>query len=143
MGPEERMGAEFESLVRHCKARAAEISKSIEKGPPEIQLGKSSCTTMYRHSSLASEIIDNQLELAHLQAEVELYEMERQAAESRRQAEAKAAESRRQAEAKRRRKAETDAAERRRQLDAEGMERQNALARARDKLKLLKKQAEI
>ena len=80
--PEERVGAEFESLVRHCKFRAAELSKSIEKGPPEIQLEKSSRTTMPRHSSLASEIIDDQLELAHLQAEVEPHEMERQAAES-------------------------------------------------------------
>ena len=34
--PEERVGAEFESLVRHCKSGAAELSKSIEKGPPEI-----------------------------------------------------------------------------------------------------------
>ena len=80
--PEERVGAEFESLVRHCKARAAELSKSIEKGPPEIHLGKSSRTTMPRYSSLASEIIDDQLELAHLQAEAEPHEMERQAAES-------------------------------------------------------------
>ena len=82
LGPEERVGAEFESLVMHCKARVAELSKSIEKGPPEIQLGKSFHTTMSRHSSLASEIIDDQLELAHLQAEVELHEMEQQAAES-------------------------------------------------------------
>ena len=98
LGPEERVGAEFESLVRHCKAQAAELFKSMEKRPPEIQLGKSSRTTMSRYSSLASEIIDDQLELAHLQAEVELHEMERQA-------EARAAESRRQA------------AERHRQLD--------------------------
>ena len=70
--PEERVGAEFEFLVRHCKARAAELSKSTEKGPPEILLGKGSRTTMSRYSSLASEIIDDQLELAHLQAEVEL-----------------------------------------------------------------------
>ena len=119
LGLEERVGAEFESLVRHCKARAAELSKSTEKGPPEIQLGKSSSITLSRHSSLASEIIDDQLELAHLQAEVELHEMERQA--------------------------EADEAERRRQLEAEAdeAERQNALARARDKVKLFKKQAEI
>ena len=95
LGPKERVGAEFESLVRHCKARAAELSKSIEKEKPEIQLGKSSRTTMSRYSSQASEIIDDQLELAHLQAEVELHEMERQAAERQRQAEAKAAERRR------------------------------------------------
>ena len=82
LGPEERVGAEFESLVRHCKARVAELSKSIEKEPPQIQLGKSSRTTMSMYSSLASEIIDNQLELAYLQAEVELHEVERQAAES-------------------------------------------------------------
>ena len=80
LGPEERVGAEFQSLERHCKAWAAELSKSIEKGPPEIQLGKSSRTTMSRYSSLASEIIEDQLELAHLQAEEELHEMERQAA---------------------------------------------------------------
>ena len=64
------------------------------------------------YSFLPSEIIDDQLELAHLQAEVELHEMERQAAESRRQAEA-------------------DEAERRRQLKTEAdkeMERENALA---------------
>ena len=91
LGPEERVGAEFEFLVRHCKARAAELSKSIKKGPPETQLEKSSRTRISRYSSLASEIIDDQLELAHLQSEVELHEMERQA-------EAKAAESRRQAE---------------------------------------------
>ena len=144
------MGAEFESLVRHCKARAAELSKSIEKGPPGIQLGKTSRTTISRYSSLASEIIDDQLELAHLQAEVELHEMEQQAeakaAERRRQAEAETAERRRQAEAEtaeRRRQAEADAVERQRQLDAEEMERQNALARARDKVELFKKLAEI
>ena len=64
------------------------------------------------YSFLPSEIIDDQLELTHLQAEVELHEMERQAAESRRQAEA-------------------DEAERRRQLKTEAdkeMERENALA---------------
>ena len=128
LGPEERVGAEFESLVRHCKARAAELSKSIEKGPPEIQLGKSSCTTMSRYSSLASETIEDQLELAHLQAEVELNEMERQAAESRRQAEAKAAERRRQVEpkaAERRLQAEADEAERQRQAEADAAERQS------------------
>ena len=160
LGPKERVGAEFESLVKHCKARAAELSKSIEKGPLEIQLGKSSHNTMSRYSSLDSEIKDNQLELAHLQAEAELHEMERQAAESRRQAEAKVVQSRRQAEAdetkvaerrrqaeadeaKKRRQAEADAAERQRQLDAEEMKRQNALARTRDKVKLFKKHAEI
>ena len=171
LGPKERVGAEFESLVRHCKARAAELSKSIEKGTPEIQLGKSSPITMSRYSSLTLEIIDDQMELAHVLAEVELHEMERQAAKSRRQAEAKIAESRREAEVKaverrwqaeadedkaaerrrqadadeveRRRQGEADEAERQRQLDAEEMERQNALVRARDKVKLFKKQAEI
>ena len=126
LGPEERVGSEFESLVRHCKDRAAELFNSIEKGPPEIQLGKSSRTTMSRYGSLISEIIDDQLELAHLQAEVELHEMERQAAERRRQAEAKAAERQRQLES-----------------EADEAERQNALARAKDKAKLFKKQAEI
>ena len=43
----------------------------------------------------------------------------------------------------RRRQAKVDAAERQRQLDAEETERQNALARAWDKVKLFKKQAEI
>ena len=63
--------------------------------------------------------------------------MEQQAAESRRQAEAKAAE--------RRRQAEVDEAERRHQLEAEADEakRQTALAGARDKVKLFKKQVEI
>ena len=83
LGPEERVGAEFESLVRLCKAWAAELSKSTEKEPLEIQLGKSSRTTMSMYNSLASEIIDDQLELAYLQAEVELHEMERQAVERR------------------------------------------------------------
>ena len=86
---------------------------------------------MSRYSSPVSEIIDYQLELAHLQAEVELHEMEQQA-------EAKAAERRWQAEVD-----EAKAAERQRQLNAEKMERQNALARARDEVKLFKKQAEI
>ena len=149
LGPKERVGAEFESLMKHCKARAAELSKSIEKGPPEIQLGKSSRNTMSRYSSLDSEIKDNQLELAHFQAEAELHEMELQAAESRRQVEAKVVQSRRQAEAdetkvaERRRQAEADATERQRQLDAEEMKLQNALARTRDKVKLFKKHAEI
>ena len=115
MGPEERVGSEFESLVRHCKDRAAELFNSKEKGPPEIQLGKSSRTTISRYGSLISEIIDDQLELAHLQAEVEMHETERQAAERQRQLES----------------------------EADEAERQNALARARDKAKLFKKQAEI
>ena len=57
---------------------------------------------MFRNSYLASEINDDHLELAHLQAEVELNEMERQA-------------------------------------EADEKERQNALARARDKVKLFKR----
>ena len=53
LGPDERVGVEFESLMRHCKAWAAEVlAKSIKKGPPEIQLGKSSRTTMSWYSSL-------------------------------------------------------------------------------------------
>ena len=52
LGRKEREGTEFESLVWHCKTQAAELSTSIEKGPPEIQLGKSSRITMSRYSSL-------------------------------------------------------------------------------------------
>ena len=116
LGPKERVGAEFESLVRHCKVWAAELSKSIEKGPPKNHLEQSSRTIMSRYSSLASKIIDDQLELAHLQAEVELHEMEWQA-------EVKAAEKRWQAEVERRQQAEADEAERRRQAEADEAER--------------------
>ena len=79
-------GFEFESLVRQCKARGDEIfnSKGRTSKPPTIQLGKSSLSAATRRSklssSLISEIIDNELELAQLQADAEVEEMERQAA---------------------------------------------------------------
>ena len=82
----EGVGAGFKSLVRQCKARGDEIfkSKGRTSKPPTIQLGKSSRSAATRRSklssSLTSKIIDDELELAQLQADAEVEEMERQAA---------------------------------------------------------------
>ena len=82
----EGVGAGFESLVRQCKARGDEIfnSKGRTSKPSTIQLGKSSRSAATRRSklssSLISEIIDDKLELAQLQTDAEVEEMERQAA---------------------------------------------------------------
>ena len=80
------MGAGFESLVRQCKARRDEMFKSEGRTSkfPTIQLGKRFLLAANRCSklslSLTSKIIDNELELAQLQADAEVEEMERQAA---------------------------------------------------------------
>ena len=119
----EGVGAGFESLVRQCKARGDEIfkSKSRTSKPPTIQLGKSSRSAATRRSklssSLTSEIINDELELAQLQADAEVEEMERQAA--------------------------IDRAERQAAMARNEMERQAAIDRARDKAKVFKKQAQI
>ena len=82
----EGVGAGFESLVRQCKARGNEMfkSKGRTSKPPTIQLGKSSRSAGTRRSklssSLTSEIIDDELELAQLQADAEVEEIERKAA---------------------------------------------------------------
>ena len=82
----EGVGAGFESLVRQCKACGDEMFKSKGRTSkfPTIQLGKSSRSAATRRSklssSLTSEIIDNELELAQLQANAEVEEIERQAA---------------------------------------------------------------
>ena len=82
----EGVGAGFESLVRQCKARGDEMfkSKGRTSKPPTIQLGKSSrSAATWRSklsSSLTSEIIDDELKLAQLQADAEVEEMERQTA---------------------------------------------------------------
>ena len=82
----EGVGAGFESLVWQCKARGDEMfkSKGRTSKPPTMQLGKSSRSAATRRSklssSLTSEIIDDELELAQLQADAEVEEMERQAA---------------------------------------------------------------
>ena len=79
------VAAGFESLVRQCKARGDKIFKSKGRTSkhPTIQLGKSSRSAATRRSklssSLTSEIIDDELELAQLQADAEVEEMERQA----------------------------------------------------------------
>ena len=79
----------FESLVRQCKARGDEMfkSKGRTSKPPTIQLGKSSRSAATRRSklssSLTSEIISDELELAQLQADAEVKEKERQAARAR------------------------------------------------------------
>ena len=117
------VGAGFESLVRQCKVRGDEIFKS--KGrmskPPTIQLGKSSWSAATRRSKLSSsltfEIINDELELAQLQAVTEVEEMERQAA--------------------------IDRAERQAAMARDEMERQAAIDRARDKAKVFKKQSQI
>ena len=91
------VGAKFEFLVRQCKARGDEIfkSKGCMSKPPTIQLGKSSQSAATRRSKLSSsvtsEIIDDELELAQLQADAEVEEMERQAAMARDEMERQAA----------------------------------------------------
>ena len=82
----EGVGAGFESLVRQCKTRGDEMFKFKGRTSklPTIQVGKSSRSAATRcsklSSSLISEIIDDELELAQLQADAEVEEMERQAA---------------------------------------------------------------
>ena len=96
-------------------------SKGHTSKPPTIQLGKSSWSAATRcsklSSSLTSEIIDDELEQAQLQADTEVEEMERQAA--------------------------IDRAERQAAMARDEMERQAAIDRARDKAKVFKKQAQI
>ena len=68
----EGVGAGFESLVWQRKARGDEMfkSKGRTSKPPAIQLGKNSRSAATRRSklssSLTSEIIDDELELAQL-----------------------------------------------------------------------------
>ena len=130
----EGVGAGFKSLVRQCKARGDEIfkSKGRTSKPTTIQLGKSSRSSATRRSkltsSLISEIIDDELELAQLQADAEVDEMERQAAIDRAE---------RQADMAR------DEMERQAAMARDEMERQAAIDRARDKAKVFKKQAQI
>ena len=77
------VAAGFESLVRQCKARGDEMfkSKGRTSKPPTIQLGKSSRSVITRRSKLSlsftSEITNNELELAQLQADAKVEEMER------------------------------------------------------------------
>ena len=131
----EGVGAGFESLVRQCKARGDEIfnSKGRTSKPPTIQLGKSSRSAATRRSklslSLISEIIDDELELAQLQADAEVEEMERQAAIARDEMERQAAMAR-------------EEMERQAAMARDEMEKQAAIDRARDKAKVFKKQAQ-
>ena len=121
----EGVGAGFKSLVQQCKAGGDEMfkSKGCTSKLPTIQLGKSSRSAATRRSklssSLTSEIIDNKLELAQLQADAEEEEIERQAAVDRAEMERQAA------------------------MARDEMERQAAIDRARDKTKVFKKQAQI
>ena len=77
----EGVGAGFESLVRQCRGDDIFKSKGRTSKPLTIQLGKSSRSAATRRSklgsSLISEIIDDELELAQLQADAEVEEMER------------------------------------------------------------------
>ena len=76
---EGRIASEFESLVGHCKDRAKNLVDSRESDftPTNIQLGKSSRSGGSRRSriSRASEIIQEELELAQLDAEFEAAEI--------------------------------------------------------------------
>ena len=95
-GLRDRLAHEFESLVHVCKARGEDIIKTREQNqqPPSIQLGKSSRSTVTMRSrlstSVSSEIINDELELAQLQAEAEVKELEREASLQRAEAERQA-----------------------------------------------------
>ena len=79
------MGAGFESLIRQYKPRGDEMFKSKGRTSkfPTIQLGKSSQSAATRRSTLTSsltfKIIDYELELAQVQPDAEVEEMEMQA----------------------------------------------------------------
>ena len=95
---EGRIASEFESLVGHCKDRARNLVDSRESDftPPNIQLGKRSRSGGSRRSrisratSYASEIIQEELELAQLEAEFEAAEIKARVERARIEANAKA-----------------------------------------------------
>ena len=100
----DRIGGDFEALVLLCKSRSEELAKNRSK-PPSIQLGKSS-QSIGKSITIASEIIDDELELVKLQADAKAAEAERQAklkaeaakAKAEAEAEAEAAKARAEAE---------------------------------------------
>ena len=108
----DRVGGDFEALVVKCKSRAEELAKNRSK-PPSIQLGKSS-RSISKSIPSASEIIDEELELIQLQADAAVADIERKA----------------------KAKADAEAAKAKAEADAE-------VARAKDEAEILKKQARI
>ena len=84
VGLGDRISHDFEALVLLCKSRAEKLAKNRSK-PPSIQLGKSSQQSIGKCTSIASEILDDELELVKLQADAKA---EAEAAKAKAEAEA-------------------------------------------------------
>ena len=79
VGLGDRISHDFEALVLLCKSRAEKLAKNRSK-PPSIQLGKSSQQSIGKCTSIASEILDDELELVKLQADAKAAKAEAEAA---------------------------------------------------------------
>ena len=98
VGLGDRISHDFEALVLLCKSRAEKLAKNRSK-PPSIQLGKSSQQSIGKCTSIASEILDDKLELVKLQADAKAAKAEAEAAKAKAEAEAEAAKAKAEAEA--------------------------------------------
>ena len=86
VGLGDRISHDIEALVLLCKSRAEKLAKNRSK-PPSIQLGKSSQQSIGKCISIASEILDDELELVKLQADAKAAKAEAEAANAKAEAE--------------------------------------------------------